>query len=160
MDAHPRRAPYDHCVTGPLSKIKRTAFLRLFLMRCDYLLAFFAAGFLAGAAFLAAGFAAVFLAGAFAAGFLVTAAGLTPASLATLDSCALRRAAVFFGRTFFLTAVSSSDWAALRPAAVGLAKKALTALFRLRFVVTLRARRFAVWRIRLMADLMIGMECF
>jgi len=108
---------------------------------------FFAAvGFLAGAALLAVVFVVAFFA----------EPSLTPASFAVRASVALRRAAVFFGSRFFFTIVSISLWTFDREAALGFAVKAFKAVFRSRFCDTLRSRRFDVWRIRLIADLMIG----
>jgi hypothetical protein len=126
---------------------------------------FLATGFLATTAFLAAGFAAVLAAGlatVFAAGltavFLAApVASLTPALLAILERLALRRATVFFFSKPFLTAVSSSDCAALNVAAVGFAMKALVAALMSFLIPTFRSRRLIVCFARLMADLMIGM---
>lgn len=59
---------------------------------------------------------------------LALAAGLTPAALAILASADLRREAVFFDIKSFLTALSYSDWAALRASEEGLALKALKAV--------------------------------
>lgn len=116
---------------------------------------FFAAGFLV-AVDLVVVFAVVF-AGALAAGFLV-ASSLTPAFFAIAERALLRRAAVFFFSRFFLTAVSSSLWAAASVAALGSAMKALTADLMSRLIPILRSRRFKVCFARLMADLMIGID--
>src|SRR5690606_24984912 len=97
-----------------------------------------------GAAFFGAVFAAG-LAAVFVAAFLaVPSASLTPASFATLARLALRRAAVFFEMSFFLTAVSISLWAAERPVALGFSRNDLTASLTSRLVATLRLRRLAV----------------
>lgn len=152
---------------------KETAFFgRPLVYLLDIYDYFFAVGFFTGA-FLATGFFAVtaFLTGALATGFLAAAgfavtAGFaafleapifTPASLATLAKADLRRAAVALGIKFFLTAVSISLCALLRPSLVGFARKILTAPLMSRFVETFRSRRFAACLTRLMADLMIGM---
>ena len=116
--------------------------------------AFFAAGFFAGVAFFAAGFLVAVFAGAF---FAAAFSSFTPASLAVLARALFRRAAVFLVRMFFLTAVSISLCAADRVFADGFVKKALTAVFTLRFVATFRSRRTAVCFILLIADLMIGL---
>jgi hypothetical protein len=103
-----------------------------------------------GVAFSVAAFGAA-LAVVFAAG-----ASFMPASLAILDRLLLRLAAVFFFRRPFLTAVSISFWAALRPAADGLVMNALTAFLMSRLITMLRSRRLTVCLARLIADLMIG----
>lgn len=126
-------------------------------MQCAYFAAFLTAGdFLVTAGFLVAGFLAVV---ALAVGFAAVAffaAGLTPAFLATLTSADLRREAVAFLISFFLTAVSISLCAALRLSLVGLAMNDFMALLMSRLMPTLRSRRTCVCFIRLMADLMIG----
>lgn len=105
---------------------------------------------------LAAGFFAT--AGFLAVAFLAPASSLTPAFLAIFAKLALRRAAVFFLIKPFLTAVSSSLWAALRPFADGLARKVLVASLISRLMPTLRSRRLMVCFARLIADLMIGIN--
>lgn len=119
---------------------------------------FVAAGFLAVVVF-AAGFSAVFGAGLVAAAFagaFLAVSSLTPASLAIRLSWLLRRAAVFFSRMFFLTAVSISLCAAASVLADGLAWKALVADLTSFLVATFRSRRTTACLARLMADLMIG----
>jgi hypothetical protein len=130
------------------------------LVAAGFLAAGFFAAVLAAAGFaVVAGLASAFAAAGLAAAFFVVAS-LTPASLAIFESCALRREAVFFSRTFFLTAVSRALCAADRVAALGAALNALIASRKSRFVTMLRSRRLIVCFARLIADLIIGMNFF
>lgn len=145
---------------------KRPAVGPFFVCWAAYFSAFLAAGFLAAGFLVATGFfVATFLAGAVAFGASLGAALFgtlaflaifTPAALAAAASWAFLRAAVFFSRIFFLTALSISDWALLRFSPVILAVKALTAAFKLRLVCWLRALRVAACFMRLIADAIIG----